>query len=244
MGQEHEIVGQVYRAKKDHQEADRLVRQYLPFIKSETAKFIHRMPVEGSDDELSIAMFAFYECVLGYSKVKGSFLHFASMGIRSRLIDYYRREKRHGKILALEQDEDCEDSRTLQDKIPAAGNEIEDRYDRQAAREEIGEFSLQLKEYGLSLADVADNCPRQDRTLSACHRALAYAKEDKEVLNLLISTKKLPLARLALGSGVSKKTLERHRDYMVAILLAYTNGFEIIRGHLCQIAPGKGGREV
>ena len=41
------------------------------------------------------------------------------------------------------------------------------------------------------------------------------------------------------GSGVDKKTIERHRRYLVAILLAFTNGYEIIRGHLCQIAPRK-----
>lgn len=32
-----------------------------------------------------------------------------------------------------------------------------------------------------------------------------------------------------------EKTLERHRNYLVAILLAYTNGYEIIRGHLSRI---------
>ena len=33
-----------------------------------------------------------------------------------------------------------------------------------------------------------------------------------------------------------KKTMERHRKYLVALLLAFTNGFEIIRGHLRQMA--------
>ena len=46
----------------------------------------------------------------------------------------------------------------------------------------------------------------------------------------MIHSKKLPLAQLAAGSGTERKTLERHRKYLVAILLAYTNGFEIIRG--------------
>ena len=33
-------------------------------------------------------------------------------------------------------------------------------------------------------------------------------------------------------SQVEVKTMERHRSYLVAILLAFTNGYEIIRGHL------------
>lgn len=44
---EHEIVRSVAAAQKDAQAADALVRQYLPFIKAETAKFLKRIPVEG-----------------------------------------------------------------------------------------------------------------------------------------------------------------------------------------------------
>ena len=58
------------------------------------------------------------------------------------------------------------------------------------------------------------------------------------MLEELEQTKKLPLNRLAEGSGVSRKTLERHRRYLVAVLLAYTNGYEIIRGHLRQMKGG------
>ena len=52
----------------------------------------------------------------------------------------------------------------------------------------------------------------------------------------------LPIAELASGSGVERKTLERHRKYMVAMLLAFTNGFEIIRGHLCRLDGGRGAK--
>ena len=32
--------------------------------------------------------------------------------------------------------------------------------------------------------------------------------------------------------------MERHRKYLVALLLIYTNGYEIIRGHLAQVMEG------
>ena len=88
----HQIMTQVYRAKKDNAAADEMIEAYMPFIKAETAKFINRSP-DQSDDELSIAMFAFYEAIRGYSRLKGSFLKFAALKIRNRLIDFYRREK-------------------------------------------------------------------------------------------------------------------------------------------------------
>ena len=48
----------------------------------------------GQDDELSIAMMAFHEAIGGYSRTRGSFLKYAAMLIRSRLVDYSRREQR------------------------------------------------------------------------------------------------------------------------------------------------------
>lgn len=242
MNQDHEIVVQVECAKADSEAADRLLRQYLPFIKSETAKFIHRAPEEGRDDELSIAMFAFHEAVMRYSRSRGGFLHFAAVMIKSRLIDYYRKEKHHEGTLSLDGAGVAgHEGSPMYEMLDSGKDEIEEISIRQAAKEEIMEFAACLSEYGLTLSDIADNCPRQERTLQACHRALNCARENPEILAALEQGKKLPLAILTEKSGVERKTLERHRKYMMAILLAYTNGYEIIRGHLCQITTGKGG---
>lgn len=240
MNKEHEIVAQVYAAKGDSRAADQLVSQYLPFIKSETAKFMHRIPIEGRDDELSIAMFAFHEAALAYQRGRGAFLPFAARAIRNRLIDYSRKEQRHSNLISLDQQED-DDSPSMLEQLDAGEDQISVRTEYSAAKSEILEFSKVLSGYGLSLTDIADNCPKQERTLAACHQALAYAKTFPDILETLTSTGKLPLAQLVQGAGVERKTLERHRKYMVAILLAFTNGFEIIRGHLRQLSIGREG---
>ena len=99
-----------------------------------------------------------------------------------------------------------------------------------------------MKEFGVSLSDVADNCPKQQRTLNVCRKALEYAKENPELLEEFLKTQRLPIGRLSAGSGAERKTLERHRKYMVALLLIYTNGYEIIRGHLKQVMKGVAAR--
>ena len=179
---------------------------------------------------------------MSYQKTRGAFLKYAAVSIKNRLIDYARRESRHAGTVSLDHSESDEDDRAMVDRLEDDRNEIREREDHSSARTEIAKFSAELAEYGLSLTEIAENCPRQKRTLEACHRALAYARENQELLQKLVSSKKLPLSQLAAGSGTEVKTLERHRKYMVAVLLAYTNGFEIIRGHLRQMAPAKGGR--
>lgn len=241
MIREHEIVSRIYSAKTDAQAADEFVREYLPFIKSETAKLLKRVPIDGQDDELGIAMFAFYEAMMAYSKEKGSFLKLAAIAIHNRIIDFWRREQRHAKVVSLNQPVGSdEEGRTLMEQLDSGQDEIAKWQDRRAAREEIMEFAEQLSLFGLRLTDVADNCPKQRRTMAACHRVLAFAGKNPVILEQLLSTRKLPIGSLAKGTGVDRKTLERHRKYLVAILLAFTNGFEVIRGHLCRIAPEKG----
>lgn len=244
MREEHKIVRQIRQAQSSPDAADQLIKQYLPFIKTETAKFIKRIPIEGQDDELSIAMFAFYEAIIAYKPEKGAFLVLASTNIHHRLIDYCRQEQRHTGTISLELPvSDDSDSRTLMDQLDSGRDDIAEMTNLSAAQTEIQAFSQDLMSFGLSLTDIAESCPKQERTLNACLKALEYARQNPGLLEQMVQSKKLPIAQLASGAGIEKKTLERHRKYMVAILLAYTNGFEIIRGHLHQMKQ-KGGNPV
>ena len=237
MNDENRIIQQVYAAKEDVQAADELIGTYMPFIKAETAKFLKRPPIDGYDDELSIAMIAFHEAIGGYSRTRGAFLKYAAMLIRSRLIDYSRRERRLNRVISLDAPAG-EDDATLGEALADERDPHEATASRDATRAEIEELTRQMQEFGVSLSDVADNCPKQQRTLDACRRALQYARENPELLDALLQTKRLPIGQLTAGSGVERKTLERHRKYMVALLLIYTNGYEIIRGHLKQVMKG------
>lgn len=241
MKDEHRIIQQVYAAKKDMREADELIRTYMPFIRTETAKWLKRPPQEGRDDELSIAMIAFHEAVQGYSRVRGSFLKYAALTIKSRLIDYHRREQRHRNAVSLDTPAD-EDESPLSQTIQDGRNHEEELAVREATRGEIEELSRQMEAFGLCLEDVAENCPKQQRTLEACRNVLRYARETEGILEEFLRTKRLPITQLSAGSGVEKKTLERHRKYLAALLLIYSNGYEIIRGHLKQVMKGVAGK--
>lgn len=237
MSEESAIVSQVYEAKSDPDKADEFIRQYMGFIKSETAKFTGRIPQEGRDDELSIAMLAFYETILAYDRSRGAFLSLAALAIRNRLIDFSRSEKRHAGNVSYDEPIN-DDGSTLGELIADESDEVERSADRLSAQSEIAEFSKRLGDFGLTLSDVADNCPRQERTMSACLSVLDCARKNPALLAELERTGRLPIAALSTLAKVERKTLERHRRYLVAILLAYTNGFEIIRKHLSQTKGG------
>ena len=242
MQKDHRIIKAVYGAKKDPRKADELIRSYIPFIRSEAAKCISRVCTE-QDDEYSIAMIAFHEAILGYEQERGAFLGYASMLIKSRIIDYQRREARHQGQVSIYA-ESGEDDRTILDEMADGRDRYEEAVNLEATKQEIAELSAVMARFGVSFSDVADHSPRQERTLEACTRAVRWAAGDKLLLEELLRTGKLPMARLVQGSGAERKTLERHRKYILAMLLIQTNGYEIIRGHLRHVFKGKGGRSV
>lgn len=242
MQKEHEIVAKVYAAKEDMIKADELIEAYIPFIRAEASKTVSRIVTE-QDDELSIAMIAFHEAIRSYVKSRGAFLKYAGLLIRSRLIDYHRKEQRHeGNISLFE--EGREDETPLHERLSDGKDHSTELVELDATKQEIAELSRVMADFGISLTDVAENSPKQDRTLEACGQVIRYATENRSILDELMKTRKLPMKRLAEGSGVSRKTLERHRRYILAMLLIQTNGYEIIRGHLKRVYQRKGGEPV
>lgn len=242
MQSEHHIVELVYAAKEDLQKADDLIRRYIPFISSEASKCTSKLCTK-HDDEFSIAMMAFHEAILGYERDRGAFLNYAALLIRSRIIDYMRKESKHRGNISIYA-ETGEGERTLMDELEDEHDRFEESANLEATKQEIEELSSVMAEFGVSFSDVADNSPKQERTLRACASAISFATENPHLLDELLRTKKLPLAQLVSGSRTERKTLERHRKYILAMLLIQTNGYEIIRNHLKYIINRKGGVSV
>ena len=158
MKEVQDLVGRVQAARTDPEAADALIRQYMGFIRAETAKFIKRAPIDGQDEELSIAMLAFYEAVLGYEKGRGAFLPYAARAIRSRLIDHYRSEKRHRNVISLHAPQGAEEGGgELLDTIPDTTDHADAYETRAASQREIREFAEKLAQFGLTFSGVADN---------------------------------------------------------------------------------------
>lgn len=236
MNERHRIVREVIKARNDTGFCDDFIKKYTPFITAEVSSFLKRPVDESADDEFSIGMIAFYEAVRGYREDKGAFFPYVSLIIKSRLTDYIRKESRHSGHLSLHASEDDEESliNSLRDNTNA-----EEEYElREATKAEIEELTENLRDFGVNLSDVADNCPRQRKTLDACRAALSFAKGEKAIFDEFLRTKRLPLAKISKGSGVPRKTLERHRKYLVALFLIQTNGYEIIRGHIKHVLKG------
>jgi RNA polymerase sigma factor len=234
------IQERVIRARYDKDEANALITDYLMYIKSEASKASGRIVTE-QDDAFSIAMIGFHEAIYTYEETRGAFLKYASVIIRNKLIDEHRKEKKHAIQVSIDEVIVGDGEITVGDTIRDEKDEYAQMDSQDATSKEIMELTSQLKKFDITLTDIADNCPRQDRTLESCHKALAYAVDNPELIEMMKVTRKLPLASLVTGARVERKTLERHRKYLVALLLIYSNGYENIRGHLKRVVNARHG---
>ncbi|MCD8510679.1 MAG: sigma-70 family RNA polymerase sigma factor [Bacillus sp. (in: Bacteria)] len=108
-----ETIRLIQQGDEDHE--NEFIKKYIPFIQNTATKVCKRYIRTTDDDEFSIALIAFNEAIHNFSENKGSsFLSFASLVIRRRIIDYIRQEQRKKVSLSIDYtDEDKENMENI-----------------------------------------------------------------------------------------------------------------------------------
>lgn len=203
-----------------------------PFIHKIACKFSRRLLEWGRDDELAVALIAFNEAIDRFREDTGvPFLAYARIVILSRLTDYRRRENR---------------SAAVEVHLPRYGDESNDTEFNKAwetylletaareRKEEIEEFEQLLNAYGVSFEDLVKCSPRHRDTRRSLMLAAVELTKRENLFKELVDKKKLPLLELEKCTGISRKTLERGRKYIIAVsLLIYRhNDFLYLSSYL------------
>ena len=174
-----------------------------------------------SDDEWSIALCAFSKAVDVFTAEKGYFLPFAQMLIKRDLIDYYRAQKSVFREVSVAPHvlegggEPEEDPSGVYLAVVKNSQEASDR----SLRDEILAANELLSVYGFRFFDLTECSPQQDKTRKECAVAIRFMLTDSALFAALEKTRKLPLKALAAASGVSRKTLDRYRKYIIMAVL-------------------------
>ncbi|GAF24823.1 RNA polymerase sigma factor SigI [Neomoorella thermoacetica] len=214
---------------------EELIRRYTPFILSVVSRTTGHFIRLGEDDEASIGLMAFNEAIDNYRLEGGAtFLTLAETVIRRRLIDYFRREGRHRQVLSLQ----AMEGETAAAVDPVARDEINMVDELADRREEIERYQKELASYGITLKDLV-KCSPQHR--DARDRALAAARvvvANPLLRKYLLERKALPLKALEKEVETSRKTLERHRKYIIAAVVMLMGNYEYLAGYIGQDRRG------
>ncbi|WP_245983637.1 RNA polymerase sigma-I factor [Ammoniphilus oxalaticus] len=224
----------VFAQQGDVETRNELLRQYTPFISQVAAKVCKRYIDPKQDDEFSVALEAFDEAITNYSEGKGSsFLSFANLVIRRRIIDYIRKEARHRGSLAFEHTiEGEEDSDQSPVEVQASLEQYQLDYESSLRREEIQHYKEKLEEYKIDLMELPDLSPKH---VDARRNAISIASivaNNSQLRNSFLATKKLPMKELMGHVKVSRKTVERNRTYIVAVILLLVDDYRYLHDYL------------
>ena len=224
----------VQNIKKNKEEISRLIQEYKPFIASVVESSIGKYVRYGEDDELSIGLIAFEEAIRSFDSSKGNFLSFAKNVIKRRLIDYYRKEKKHNKVIPLidkfesVDEEDNEYDLSAQESIKVYSEKEISEF----RRAEIEELKEELKHWGLSYMDVAKSSPKQDGTHRIYLNIVECIINEPEILNTMKKKRYLPIAEIEKILKIPRKKIERGRNYIIAAVLIMTGDFQYLKSFI------------
>jgi RNA polymerase sigma factor len=234
--QQEELDMLVRQAKEgDKRIRERLIKEYRPFYLRVASQVAKKYLVLGRDDEASIAMSAFDEAINAYNlKAGASFLSFAEIVIKRRMVDYFRRKARTKEEIPLSalEAEDSEETVIRKIELREAIGVIQLQQEAEERREEIFRLNQLLSDYGVRFSDLVKVSPKHQ---DARDRALEVARilaNDPELLRFLTQRKSLPLKELEKLVKVSRKTLERQRKYIITLTLILIGEFHYLQEYL------------
>ncbi len=239
--------GLLARARSGDAEArEDLLRRYAPFALKVASQVTGTYVRLGRDDEGSVALLAFNEAIDSYDPSRGaSFLGFVRAVIRRRLIDHYRHDRTRrrevpvGTLLDPEPASQVGDGGTAGEAAALGAVQtrsaewvLREREDAHARQEEVYRYREMLAVYGISLSELVRISPRHADARARAIEAARLLASRPDLMKHLRSRGELPLKELSGVAGVSRKTLERQRKYIIAVALILAEDLPHLREYL------------
>jgi RNA polymerase sigma factor len=214
---------------------NQFITDYQPYVAKIASRFCKRYIDPACDDEFSIALGAFNEAINQYAPDKGrSFLGFAETVMRRRLIDYVRKQQKFNKQTPYSsfEVEDEEDNIANPVEIQQAMDHYSEQREVEERRGEIGEFSRELAEFSIRFGDLADSSPKHYDSRQALFTIARLLADRPELMTILRTKRMLPIKEMLAICGVSRKTLERNRKFIIAVALIFHGNYPYLRDYL------------
>lgn len=220
-------------AKEGDQEVQNyLLKMYQPYIAKCVSEVCKRYIDPKRDDEFSVGLFAFNEAIQTYSSEKGSsFLSFAKLVVKRKVIDYIRFVQKTPNTASLDESYDAERMENPAE-IVAVNEKYQEEQETWYRREEIADFKDKLWEYKMTLAELTEASPKHRDARESAIRTAKILFADVTLRDYVQHKKKLPIKELVKKVDVSKKTLERNRKYILAIFIVLSEDYLYLKDYL------------
>ncbi|SIT18800.1 RNA polymerase sigma factor [Kroppenstedtia eburnea] len=229
------------KARNDPAVREELIDENQTYILKVASKICIRN-ITRQDDEYSVALLGFNEAINSYRSDQSTKFHsFAFTVIRRRLTDYFRSETRHFNQVPLVSADSKDNEPTYPEVIRKAFEEHHDRELEEKRRSDLEEFAKHLQRFKISLNDLVKISPKHRDTRQNLQEIARRIASKKELLEQFYKQKRLKKG-FAEQVGCHRRTLKRHRNYLIALVVVLVEDLPTIREYLgLSAADRKGG---
>lgn len=234
---ENDLYDKIIEAKNDSNKFEQLIKNYIPFIRKNISEIVTTQ--QQQEEMLTIGMIAFNNSINLYDEKRGSFLAFASTNIKNRVRDELRKEIRYNsKVIPLynQNDEDKKDTDLEKElSIIKYNKEIE----KQNLLEEITMFSQDLLNFGIKFSDLPNISPKWKQTKKQCFILANEIIHNEKMKTNFLKEKRIPQTELSKIYNISIKTIEKHRKYIVTVVIMLLGDYPNIKSFLPEYRNAK-----
>ena len=185
-----------------------------------TASLLCRRYISKSDDEWSVAL--------------GAFSH--AVDIYDTTIDIQKNAREISVSPYTLEGNGEEDETSAEVSRAVARSSVKAADDSLA--QEITAANKMLEEYGFRFFDLTTCSPKQDRSREDCAAVIRSALGNADILTKLRKTRKLPVREVCAASGISRKSVDRYRKYLIMAILILDGDYPHLSGYLAYVRKG------
>ncbi|MCL2436595.1 MAG: sigma-70 family RNA polymerase sigma factor [Clostridiales bacterium] len=224
----------VERAKHSELERDKLISEYVPFLRAMVAKHSPRhYDVHLREDLFSAALLGFDEALQNYDIGKGRFLTFATRVVSFRIIDQTRKIKRtEGKTISLNDTDQETASSSLVEINKVSQSNYEALTRREALEEEIEQFKEELLQWQSTMEDLVKASPKHQKLREICKEITSAVMQNPEIIQTMQQKKYYPVKKIEILTGLPRKTIERTRMFIIASIIIKTGDYRFLQDYV------------
>lgn len=196
-------------------ELEQLIEEHYGLIIKVASEQAGRYVSVENDDVFSVALIAFKEAVEKYDSEKGPFIAYVKLVMKSRIIDYQRKEAKH-QTASLDQ---LVEEEHYQIEDPAFAQEDD-------LKEEIIIWKDELHLFNISLEQLADDAPKHQDTRNRALKISEKSSQHEPITQVMFTKYRLPIKLTAEHNRVSEKIIKGSKNFIISGIIIFYRGLK------------------